>query len=110
MTGRERRKETRYVVIGVEAVLSGTPCTIVDISSSAVRLLKPEGTKVEETAEIVFRLKALGRGRGRSCRVQASLVRQTELELIYRYPLPCERWEHLLRARDTFIQTRLTAF
>lgn len=110
MTGRERRKEERYVVVGIEALLDGLPCPIVDISRSAVRLLKPGSGRVEPTADLVFRLKAPGRGRERCYRVAASLVRSTDVEMIYGYVPPCERWENMLRDRDTFIQTRLTAF
>lgn len=109
MSGADRRKEARYVVVGIEALLDGTPWPIIDISRSAVRLLKPAGAPVNASAEIVFRLKAMGRGRAHSYPVAASLIRATDLELIYGYPLPCARWEERLRARDTFLQTRLTA-
>jgi|APTNR8051073442_1049403.scaffolds.fasta_scaffold05836_4 hypothetical protein len=109
MKAGERRKEARYVVIGIEAVLNGAPCTIVDISSSAVRLLKPEGASAEATADIAFTMKAQGRFRRRSFRVLATLVRSNEIELIYRYSPPNQQWEEMLRAHDTFVLTQLTS-
>ena len=108
MKSHERRKEARYVVIGIDATLDGTPCTIVDISPSAVRLLRLDGASAEATAQIAFAIKAQGRYRRRSFRVMATLVRSNEIELIYKYPLPSKQWEQILRTHDTFVLTQLT--
>jgi hypothetical protein len=110
MNSADRRKEARYVVIGIDATLNGMQCTIVDISASAVRLLRPDdlGTPVPN-GQIVFRLAPQDSYRRRTFRVSASLLRWTDLELIYSYPLPSKQWETMLQAHDTFLQTQLTA-
>ena len=105
----ERRREPRHVVVGLEACLDAVPCTIVDVSRSAVRLLKPEGFIVgHEPVNIIFRLSESMHGQRRSFRVIGHLVRSTDIEIIYHYTPPTSRWEFLLHALDTFAQTQLT--
>lgn len=104
----ERRKETRHVVVGMEATLDGVATTIVDISQTGVRLLRAGGTPSEPSrARIVFTV-AGGRRRKQSHEVEGRLVRTTALELIYQYTPPHSRWASLLRSLDTFKQTALS--
>jgi hypothetical protein len=104
----DRRKEPRYVVIGMQATLQGRPCTIVDISRTGVRLLRPAGELPDQDrADIVFALPPGRRLRERSFAVEGRLLRSTALELVYVYQPPRPHWGMVLRCLDTFAQTEL---
>ena len=97
----ERRKEQRYIVIEMTALVDGAPCTILDISRTAVRLLRPDGFVEKETPySLVFET---GKGgRRRLWAVGARFVRTTGVDFVLGYAPPSRRWEAMLRARDTF--------
>lgn len=107
-TSSERRKEPRHVVVGIDAVVHGAPCAIIDISSSGVRLLRPAGFDAAAAVLIDFTLARCGRLKERSVRVEGLLVRATAIDVTYRYEPPLPQWEALLRAHDTFAQTALS--
>lgn len=96
------------MVVGINAVVNGAPCPIIDISCSGVRFLRPAGLDAAATALIEFTLARCGRRQGRSVRVEGVLVRTTALDATYRYQPPLPQWEALLRAHDTFAQTALS--
>ena len=96
------------MVIGIEAVVNGAPCAIIDISRSGARLLRPAGFNADKAVLIDFTLARCGRLKGRSLCVEGLLVRATTIDMTYRYEPPLPRWEALLRAHDTFAQTALS--
>lgn len=104
----ERRKELRHVVIGIEARINDVPSTIIDISRSGVRLVRPANFVAPEVVFIDFTLDRDGRSKKRSFRVEGRLVRATVIDVTYVYAPPVRRWEAMLRAHDTFAQTALT--
>jgi hypothetical protein len=106
-TSAERRQERRYIVAGVRASVDGEACPIVDISASAVRLLRPHGWPVGKQAyTITFTVdSAVQPG---TFTVSATLVRYTDSQFVLRYLPPVPDWEMLIRSMDTFEQTRLS--
>jgi hypothetical protein len=105
----ERRKERRYIVCGVQSLIDGRPCQIVDISRSGVRLLLPHGVEGDDRPhDIDFRID--GDDGPLSYRVVGRVVRRNEIAAVFRYEPPCDGWEDILRAFDTFEMTRLSAF
>jgi hypothetical protein len=104
----ERRREDRYVVVGMDATLDGVPCTIVDISRSGVRLLRPAGMMSKPDRAVIVFTTGQGRRPTQIFEVEGRLVRASDLELIYAYQPPHLRWASLLRSLDTFRQTALS--
>jgi hypothetical protein len=100
----ERRKERRYIVVGIAATADGQACSIVDISPTAVRLVRPGGVPLARTYTVVF---AIEGGSLRTYTVPATLIRNTETCFVLKYDPPVASWEDILRAMDTFEQTRL---
>lgn len=103
----ERRKEPRHVVVGIEASLNDVPSTIIDISPSGVRLVRPADFPTEDVVLLTFQLAGAGRSKPRSYDVEGRLVRATAVEMTYSYAPPAPRWAAVLRAHDTFAQTAL---
>jgi len=109
MTSRhERRKQYRHVVVGLQALLDGVPAPIIDISRTAVRLLKPQDFIPRECRyDIVFVVVGSPPRRPLAYRVSGELTRSTEIELVYHYAPPIRNWERMLRENDSFLQTAL---
>lgn len=107
----ERRREFRYRPVGIEARIDGVAAAIVDVSRSAVRVLRsPETTGAAERVEIEFLVRARRRRPPRSWRVAGHIVRCGVLDVTYRYEPPSDQWERVLRAHDSFEQTKLAPF
>lgn len=105
----ERRTERRHIVVGMEACVDGEACPILDISRSAVRVLRSPSIKCSsQTVELLFRVKERSGRNSREHRVTGQVIRQTNLDIVFGYKPPTRRWEATLRAHDTFHQTRLT--
>lgn len=106
----ERRREPRYVVIGMEATIDGVACTIIDISRTGVRLLRPSMMAGQPAAAELSITLPTGRRRLKHTTyvVPARLVRSTPLELVYHYTPPRPHWSAMLRLLDTFAQSALT--
>jgi hypothetical protein len=106
-TSAERRKERRYIVVGVRASVDGEACPIADISASAVRLLRPHSLQVPQqvytVAFIVDDTKQPS-----TFTVSASLIRYTDIYFVLKYRPPVPGWETLIRSMDTFEQTKLS--
>lgn len=101
----ERRKERRYIVVGIAATADGQACSIVDISPTAVRLVRPQGVPLtQQTYTVVF---VVEDGSSRFYTVPATLVRKTGTCFVLKYEPPLASWEDILRSMDTFEQTRL---
>lgn len=108
MGAAERRKERRYIVCGMRASIDGRPSQIVDISRSGVRLLLPPGfVRHDGDYDVVFELPE-GGDAGRY-RVSGSLVRSTDIYVVFTYEPPTVDWEQRLIGLDTFEMTRLSA-
>lgn len=106
-TSAERRQERRYIVIGVRASVDGEACPIVDISASAVRLLRPQGWPVGKQAyTIAFTVD--GAMEPSTFTVSATLVRYTDSQFVLMYVPPVPDWEMLICSMDTFEQTKLS--
>lgn len=104
---RERRKERRYIVSDVEARVDGSPLPIVDISCSAVRLVRPADFIVRDrTYDLVFALER--DGTMAMYRVVGTIVRQTDLCVVMFYQAPIDGWEDLIRSFDCFETTQLS--
>lgn len=104
----ERRKEHRYIVVGMEAYLDGVSCPIIDISRSAVRLLRASEAEFQDNPRDLI-LRVQGRTR-RSCReykLIGRFIRGSSIDTVFGYDPPTKRWEATLRAHDTFLQLRL---
>lgn len=109
MTGiGERRKERRYIVVGMDASLGGEACPIIDISRSAVRLLKaPSLPSRDRPVDIVLRVQGRKPGTFREFTVNGSFIRETHVDVVFGYEAPTKQWESTLRAHDTFKLTHL---
>ena len=83
------------MVIGIEVVVNGAPCAVIDISRSGVRLLRPAGFNADKAVLIDFTLARCGRLKGRSLCVEGLLVRATTIDMTYRYATDTNR-----RCRD----------
>ena len=92
---------------GVRASVDGEACPIIDISASAVRLLRPHGWPVGKQAyTITFAIdSAVQPG---TFTVSATLVRYTDSQFVLRYLPPVPGWEMVIRSMDTFEQTKLS--
>ncbi len=102
----ERRKERRYIVSDMEARLDGTPVPIVDISCSAVRVVRPADFAVRDRAyDLLFALER--DGSMTMYRVVGTIVRHTDMCVVLHYPEPVEGWEDVLKAFDCFETTQL---
>lgn len=104
---RERRKEQRHVVVGIAAEVNGQPWTIVDISRSAVRLLKPQGYTAAPTHHVIGF--TTDEAPNNKITVAAEIVRSTPLEIVFQYKPPFHGWNALIRKHDTFLLTKLDA-
>jgi hypothetical protein len=104
----ERRKQRRYIVVGMEASVEGEACPILDISLSAVRVLRSSRTEFRgQQLEIVIRVKGRRSQTSREYRVTGRVIRSTELDVVFDYDPPTRQWEATLRAHDTFHHTLL---
>ena len=91
-TSAERRQERRYIV---------------DMSATAVRLLRPRRLPVrKQVYTVAFTLD--GATQPGSFTVSATLVRYTDSQFVLRYRPPVPDWETLIRSMDTFEQTKLS--
>jgi len=96
---KERRKESRFIVSGMQGYVNNIPCTILDISASGVRLLIPdEPLPQAKTYRLVFEYEVEGDIVREE--VEGELVRQTELFFVLSYKLPREGWEETVRSMD----------
>lgn len=103
----ERRRQRRYIVAGVSALVDGEACPIADISATAVRLRRSYDLPVTQRAyTVVFTFDEPGQQN--MFTVSATLVRCTESCFVLRYDSPVPTWEALLRSADTLEQTRLS--
>lgn len=103
----ERRRQRRYIVAGVSAIVDGEGSPIADISATAVRLRRSCDLPVTERAyTVVFTFDEAGQQS--MFTVSATLVRCTESCFVLRYVAPVPKWEALLRSADTLEQTRLS--
>ena len=103
----ERRRQRRYIVAGVSALVEGEACPIADISATAVRLRRSNDLPVTEREyTLVFAFDEAGQQS--MFTVSATLVRCTERCFVLRYDSPVPTWEALLRSADTLEQTRLS--
>ncbi len=103
----ERRRQRRYIVAGVSALVDGEACPIADISATAVRLLRPYDLPMtRRTYTLVFTFSEAQQQHTHT--VSATLVRRTESCFVLRYNSPVPTWESLLRSADTLEQTRLS--
>lgn len=102
----ERRKEQRYIVIEMTLTLDGEPAAILDISRSAVRVVRPDGF-VERDAPYALVFETGEGRRRRTFPVAARLVRASHVDAVFEYAPPSRRWNAMLRARDTFQLSRL---
>lgn len=104
----ERRKERRYIVVGMDVCLGGKIYPIIDISRSAVRLLKSRANPTYALqADIVLRVEGRTRSIHREYTVRGWFIRGTNIDAVFGYEPPTKQWEATLRAHDTFNQTRL---
>ncbi len=104
----ERRREPRYVVDGLRAELDGQPSEILDISASALRLLRsPAGGQC--AAEVRLRLSAEAGFPAVDLRSHATLIRFTPDAMVYAYRAEIAEWPFLLKAFDTFQDLSLPA-
>lgn len=105
---KERRKEHRYIVVGMEAYLDGVSCPIIDISRSAVRLLRSSEAEFKDhPRDLVLRVQGRTRRSCREYKVIGHFIRGSGIDSVFGYVPPTKRWEAILRAHDTFLQTRL---
>jgi hypothetical protein len=103
----ERRRERRYIVVGVRASVDGEACPIVDMSATAVRLLRPRGLAVRKRPyTVAFTIG--GATEPGTFTVSATLVRSTDTQFVLRYRPPVPDWEALIRSMDTLEQTKLS--
>jgi hypothetical protein len=109
MTGAaaDRRKQRRYIVAGVSALVDGEACPIADISVTAVRLLRPYDLPMSRPAYALTFAFDDGNEQ-RMFAVSATLVRYTESCFVLEYDPPMPTWETLIRSADTLEQTRLS--
>lgn len=103
----DRRKEPRYVVGDIDAQIDGKDSTVLDISASAVRVLKPNGYNQTNSAHRLV-LKIVQAEYEISVHVASSEIRQSNVDLVLGYTPPFAGWAHLLRSLDTFEQTKLS--
>jgi hypothetical protein len=97
----DRRREPRYVVTGCSARLDGEACSVLDVSPSAVRLVRPASfAPSTETHTLMFEIEP------GVCRlrvdVPAWIVRTTDVTVVLGYRKPFEGWHELLKSLDTF--------
>ncbi len=92
--------------MGIEAHVDGVVCPIVDISRSAVRVVKPDGFLPRDRAyDLVFDIDqpgVLSR-----YRVEGHLIRCTDIYFVLGYQAPIAQWEELLRSLDCFESLQL---
>jgi hypothetical protein len=103
---KERRAEVRYIVSGMTAAIDGAECEILDISVSAVRLVRPAGFQPDgRRYGVCF---TINDGRGIATHaVTGRLIRTTELCVVLGYAAPVSYWENVLRSLDVFESNRL---
>lgn len=96
---KDRRKERRFIVSGMQGYVDDIPCAILDISASGVRLLIPDERLPEaETFRLVFEYEADGDIVREE--VVGELVRQTDLFFVLSYIPPRDGWEETVRSMD----------
>ena len=104
----ERRKERRYVVVGMDVLLDGQVCPILDISRSAVRVLKPATLPpIDQPVSLILRRQTRARRHGDAYAVVGRFVRATPMDITFGYDPPRPNWEAIIRRHDTFKRTHL---
>lgn len=102
----DRRKEPRHVVGDIDAQIDGQECAVLDISASAVRVLKPGGYNEGDSIHRLV-LKIAQAEYEVFVNVSSTEIRRSTADLVLRYTPPFEGWALLLRSLDTFEQTKL---
>ena len=104
----ERRREERFLVSNMTARVNGLDCPIIDISRTAVRLLRPAGLVIDPGPWRLCLAYSIG-GSGNFVEMEARLIRFGPGFIVLKYLPPHDRWQEDLRALDTFEHAKIDA-
>jgi len=102
----DRRKEPRHVVCDIDALIDGEECSVLDISASGVRVLRPHGYNASESIHRLV-LNIAQDEYQISVNTASTKIRLSNVDLVLGYTPPFAGWALLLSSLDTFEQTKL---
>jgi hypothetical protein len=103
MIALDRRKEHRYIPAGLRAEVGGESCPILDVSRSAIRVLRPaQSLALRGKISLRFAIDEHPVHGSLSFAVEAQVVRENDRHVVLRYKAPTSDWEDIIKSLDIF--------
>ncbi|TVQ28978.1 MAG: hypothetical protein EA356_17835 [Geminicoccaceae bacterium] len=93
----DRRREQRYVVDGLNVMLDGRPCAVLDVSSTHLRLVR-----TTTRPEVHLRFQSDPELPHVDFQCTGRLARSGACDAVYAYAAPSRNWPSMLARFDSF--------